>query len=159
MKVNLARLDNRLLHGIVISQYLPRTDCNRIMVIDDEVATNPTRKEMMMMAKPNGYAASIITLQKALENFGINKYAGQRLFILAKTPKVFLELIKAGVPIKELMIGATDRIGEGIKISNRAYFTEEEVQDCREIDKLGTNIIVQHAPSVKAVDLFKIIDR
>ena len=157
MKITMARIDNRFLHGIVIAQYLPRANCQRIMVIDDEVATNPSKKEMMMFAKPDGYAASIITLAKALENFKNNKYEGQRIFILAKTPKVFLELLKIGVPIDELMVGATDRLNEGIKLSNRAYITDEEANELREIKKLGTNIIVQHAPSVAPVDLFKII--
>ena len=109
MKITMARIDNRLLHGIVIAQYLPRANCQRIMVIDDETALDPKKKEMMMFAKPNGYVASIITLDKALENFRANKYEGQRIFILAKTPYVFLRLVQAGVPIEELMIGATDQ--------------------------------------------------
>ncbi len=157
MKITMARIDNRLLHGIVIAQYLPRSNCQRIMVIDDEVALDPKKKEMMMFAKPNGYAASIIPLQKAVENFKANKYEGQRIFILAKTPHVFLELVKAGVKIPELMIGATDRLNEGIKLSNRAFISEEEAEEYRQLRKLGVAIIVQHAPSVTPVDLFKII--
>lgn len=157
MKITMARIDNRLLHGIVIAQYLPKADCQRIMVIDDAVATDPKKKEMMMFAKPNGYAASIITLEKALENFKANKYEGQRIFLLAKTPRVFLELKKIGVPISELMVGATDLLNEGIKLSNRAFITEEQADELRELHKLGTYIYVQHAPSASPVDLFKII--
>lgn len=157
MKITMARIDNRLLHGIVIAQYLPQADCQRIMVIDDEVANNPKKKEMMMFAKPDGYAASIIPLAKALENFKNNKYEGQRIFILAKTPQVFAALLEIGVPIPELIIGATDRLNEGIKLSNRAYISEEEADVCRHIQQLGTRIIVQHAPSVTPVELSKII--
>lgn len=157
MKITMARIDNRLLHGIVIAQYLPRANCQRIMVIDDEVALNPAKKEMMMFAKPNGYAASIIPLETALNNFKAKKYEGQRIFILAKTPKIFLELVKIGVKIDELMIGATDRLNEGIKLSNRAFINEEEAEDLRSLSKFGTKIVIQHAPSVAAVDLFKII--
>lgn len=157
MKITMARIDNRLLHGIVIAQYLPRADCQRIMVIDDEVALNPAKKEMMMFAKPNGYAASIIPLETALNNFKANKYEGQRIFILAKTPRVFLELLKIGVAINEIMVGATDLLNEGIKLSNRAFITVEEAEEFKEIKNYGTKVIVQHAPSVTPVDLFKII--
>ena len=157
MKITMARIDNRLLHGIVIAQYLPKADCHRIMVIDDDVANDPMRKEAMMFAKPMDVAGSIITLEKALANFQANKYDGQRIFLLAKTPRIFLELAKIGVPIDELMIGATDRVNEGIKLSNRAFFTEEEVQDCKELEKFGTKIIIQHAPSVAPVDFFKVV--
>lgn len=157
MKITMARIDNRLLHGIVIAQYLPQANCQRIMVIDDEVALDPKKKEMMMFAKPNGYVASIITLDKALVNFKANKYEGQRIFVLAKTPHVFLELLKIGVPIAELMIGATDLLNAGIKLSNRAFITEAQAEECRQIHALGARIVVQHAPSMPAVDLFKII--
>ena len=38
MSVVLARIDNRLLHGVVATQWSPETGCNRLMVIDDDVA-------------------------------------------------------------------------------------------------------------------------
>ena len=157
MKITMARMDNRLMHGVVIAQYLPPAYCQRIIVIDHVVATTPSEKEAMMFPKPNGYAASIITLEKALENFKANKYEGQRIFILAKTPRVFLELVKIGVPIPELILGATDRIGEGIKLSNRCYFTEEEVADTKELIKLGVNVVIQHNPSVSPVPFSKVV--
>lgn len=157
MKITMARLDNRLLHGIVIAQYLPKADCNRIMVIDDEVANDPSKKEMMMFAKPNGYAASIIPLSKALDNFKANRYGEQRIFLLAKTPEIFLALIESGVSIDKLIIGATDMLNQGIKLSNRAYMSEQQVNTCRKIIELGTKVVVQHAPSNPEVDLLKII--
>ena len=69
MEITLARVDNRLMHGIVMNQYFPTTGAQRIMVVDDDVATNPMKKSAMMMAKPNGIAVSIITLENAVNNF------------------------------------------------------------------------------------------
>ena len=47
MGISLARLDNRLLHGIVASQWTPRSGANRVMVIDDKTANTPRKKEGM----------------------------------------------------------------------------------------------------------------
>lgn len=156
MNIKLARIDNRLMHGIVITQYLPSIGAQRIMVVDDGVATDPMRKEMMMLAKPNGYAASIITLEKAKTNIQAGKYGDQVIFLLAKSPITVLELMKVGAPINRLMIGATDRL-EGIKLSSRAFLTEEEVAACREIRDRGVPIVVQHSPNVPEEDLWKIL--
>ncbi|MCF0111712.1 MAG: PTS sugar transporter subunit IIB [Erysipelotrichaceae bacterium] len=156
MRVKLARIDNRLMHGIVISQYLPSVGAQRIMVVDDEVALDPMKKEMMMFAKPNGYACSIIPLEKATENIKAGKYGDQVIFLLAKSPVTVLELMKAGAPIDTLMIGATDRL-EGIRLSQRAFLTEEELEACREIKNMGVPITVQHAPNVPNEDLWKIV--
>ena len=38
MAIVLTRIDNRLLHGVVATQWAPSTGCTRLMVIDNEVA-------------------------------------------------------------------------------------------------------------------------
>ena len=157
MDITLARVDNRLMHGIVINQYFPSTGAQRIMVVDDDVANNPMKKSAMMMAKPNGIAVSIITLEKAITNFQAGNYDGQRVFLLTKSPSTMLKLMEGGFKIPEVMIGATDMVGEGIQLSQRAYITEEELADCRKISEMGTSIIVQHAPSVPKQDMWKIV--
>ena len=60
MGISLARLDNRLLHGIVASQWTPKSGANRVMVIDDKTANTPMIKEAMRMGKPSGCSLSII---------------------------------------------------------------------------------------------------
>ena len=47
MAIVLTRIDNRLLHGVVATQWAPSTGCTRLMVIDNEVADDPQKKETM----------------------------------------------------------------------------------------------------------------
>ena len=44
MEIKLARIDNRLLHGIVASQWAPSVGAMRVMIIDDEVAGDELKK-------------------------------------------------------------------------------------------------------------------
>lgn len=157
MQIVFARVDERLMHGIVMNQYYPATGAQRIMVVDDDVANNPMKKSAMMMAKPGGTAVSIIPLEKAINNFQAGNYEGQTVFLLAKSPSTMLKLMEAGFKIPELMIGATALMNEGVKLSDRAYITEEELADCRKIKEMGTSIIVQHNPSVPKQDMWKIV--
>ena len=57
MGITLARIDNRLLHGIVATQWAPISNCTRLMVIDDKVAADPVLKESMKLARPVGGVA------------------------------------------------------------------------------------------------------
>ena len=66
MSIVAARIDNRLLHGIVANQWVPQYRPQRLMVIDDEYANDPTKKAAMRMAKPSGVALSIISEETAL---------------------------------------------------------------------------------------------
>ena len=157
LNVVFARIDNRLMHGIVMTQYFPSTGAKRIMVIDDEIASNPARKEMMNLAKPNGVASSIITWEKAKENILSDKYGQQTIFLLAKSPITINEIMKLGIKIDKLIIGCTDLLGEGHKLSDRAYVTDEELQAMREIRDKGCKIVVQHNPQTPQVDAWKIV--
>lgn len=157
MHIKFARIDNRLLHGIVLTQYLPSVAPQRVMVIDDEVAADPVKKEMMMLAKPAGSAVSIISAATAMTNMKALKYENQVIFLLTKAPAPVLELLQNGATVGQLMVGATDRLNDGIKLSNRAFITDAELEELRQIKALGTPITVQHNPSVTAVDLWKIV--
>ena len=74
MGIVLARIDNRLLHGIVATQWAGRSGAQRIMIIDDTVANNELTKASMKLARPTGMAISIITEETALNNFKAGKY-------------------------------------------------------------------------------------
>ena len=157
LNVVFARVDNRLMHGIVMTQYYPSTGAKRIMVIDDDTANNPTKKDMMNLAKPNGTASSIITWEKAKENILADKYGNQTIFLLAKSPIVFNKVMDLGIKIDKLIIGCTDLLNEGHKLSDRAFVNDEELQAMREIRDKGCKIVVQHNPQTPQVDAWSVV--
>ena len=100
MGISLARLDNRLLHGIVASQWTPRSGANRVMVIDDKTANTPALKEAMKIGKPSGVSLSIINRETAYTNFKNGKYNGQKVFVICNNPQIILDLIEDGNEIE-----------------------------------------------------------
>ncbi|WP_277133702.1 PTS sugar transporter subunit IIB [Lactobacillus sp. ESL0679] len=155
MSIVLARIDNRLLHGIIVTQWAPQSGSNRVMVIDDETANNPVSKATMKMARPAGNAISIITEEKALTNFKSGKYDPEKLLILAKEPKIFLDLVKAGVSIDKLIIGGTTARENGIQISKRAFANSEEVEDYKALIDADVRLVSQYVPADKEVEITK----
>ena len=124
MGIVLARIDNRLLHGIVATQWAGRSGAQRIMIIDDTVANNELTKASMKLARPTGMAISIITEETALNNFKAGKYNDHTVFVLVKRPETLVKLSEIGVKIPELVIGGTVKPAEGeeaVKLSQRAY--------------------------------------
>ncbi|MDD2219358.1 MAG: PTS sugar transporter subunit IIB [Desulfoplanes sp.] len=47
------RIDNRLVHGQVIETWLPYTKARAIMVVNDDLADDPLRQEIMYLAIPH----------------------------------------------------------------------------------------------------------
>lgn len=155
MSVVLARIDNRLLHGIIVTQWAPQSGSNRVMVIDDDTANNAVSKATMKMARPAGNAISIITEEKALTNFKSGKYDPEKLLILAKEPKTFLDLVNSGVKINKLIIGGTTARENGIEISKRAFADDAEIADYEKLLEKGVELISQYVPADKEVVVTK----
>lgn len=157
MSIVLGRIDNRLLHGIVASQWTPISGCTRVMVVDNAIASDPNLKDSMKLAKPAGVGLSIITEEVALENFKAGKYDPQKVFIISKNPTIFNKLSKLGYKTPRLVIGGTT-VREGAKrLSSRADAIEEEISQYEELIKNGTKVEIQYIPADKAVDFNRVV--
>ena len=148
MDIILVRLDNRLLHGIIATQWVQHTACERLMIIDDEVALDSQKKDIMRIAKPAGMPLSIITTQTAVDNFKKGKYSGKRVFVVARKPQTFLTLQKQGITIAALNIGGSaGEKDETIKLYGR-YSCSEADQKCLEALKAaGVRMFMQYVPA------------
>ena len=79
----LTRIDNRLIHGQVATQWNSFVGSNLLLVANDDVASNPQRQALMDMAAPTGVATRYFSLQKTIDI--ISKAADRQLiFIIYK---------------------------------------------------------------------------
>ncbi len=98
------RIDNRLIHGQVATQWNSTLGSNLILVANDEVSTNTMRQNLMKMAAPTGVQTRFFSLQKTIDV--IHKASpAQKIFIVLDSPQDALKLVEGGVPIKTLNIG------------------------------------------------------
>lgn len=105
MEIVNARIDERLVHGMVSTFWLPSLKVNRVMCIDDASAANPMIKNALRMATPKDIRLSVIPTEKAIEGLKTQKYGAERLMLVAKTPNVYLQLVQAGIPLPEITLG------------------------------------------------------
>lgn len=60
----LARVDDRLIHGEVVSVWTPSLNVNRIIVVDDEVAADKFNKRVIKALAPNGVKVNVYRNRK-----------------------------------------------------------------------------------------------
>lgn len=152
-----ARIDNRLLHGIVATSWAPDSGATRVMVIDDNVADDPQKKQAMKLGRPSGMAVSIISKQTALDNFKNHKYDRQKVFIISQTPDVFLDLLNQGEELNELVLGGTLTFDNAIKVTKRAYIKPEQEETYQAIINKGCKVISKYVPQDDSVDVAKVL--
>lgn len=147
MGVVLARIDQRLIHGIVVTQWAGATKAKRLMVVDDEIAQDETQKAAMRMSKPAGTGMSIIDTQKAITNFKNGKYDSHNVLLIVKEPKTLLDLVAGGVAIPKVNIGIMFA-GEGkTTVKKMVAVDEEEVKDLKALEAQGIPVTFHFVPN------------
>ncbi|WP_272162598.1 PTS system mannose/fructose/N-acetylgalactosamine-transporter subunit IIB [Trichococcus sp. K1Tr] len=153
MNIVMARIDNRLLHGIIVTQWAPMSGAHRVMVIDDKVANDDIAKASMRLARPAGMAVSIISEDTAITNFKAGKYEKEKVFVIVREPESILNLVENGVSIPQLVVGGTVVKDDGVQLSPRAYASKNNISTYRKLLDLGIKIVTQFVPADKPQEI------
>jgi mannose/fructose/N-acetylgalactosamine-specific phosphotransferase system component IIB len=62
--MNWVRIDNRLVHGQVIEAWVPYLGARNILVVNDELADDDLRQEIIRLAVPSGVELSFIGVER-----------------------------------------------------------------------------------------------
>lgn len=157
MGVVIARIDQRLVHGIVVTQWASTAKAKRIMVVNDEVAKDETRKATMRLSKPAGTGMSLIDIKTAMTNFNAGKYDSHNVLLVVDSPAVLLKLIKNGVKVPKVNIGIMLDRDDRTKYEKNFAASEEELKQLKEISDMGIPVSYQFVPSDKEVSLSKFL--
>ena len=151
----LTRIDNRLIHGQVATQWNSTLGANLILVANDDVAGNKMRQNLMNMAAPTGVATRFFSLQKTIDV--IHKASPkQHIFLVAENPSDVLTLVKGGVPIRKLNIGNM-HLSEGTRqVATSVAVDDADVAAFKELQDLGVELEIRRVPSTPAEDINKL---
>ena len=115
-KIVLSRIDDRLIHGQVMTAWVQHVGGNEIVIVDDKVAKDPFLSAVITGAVPKHLNAQAMTIDDAAEYLEKIKDEDKNIIILAKGPKVFLDLLEKGVQVKEINLGGMGSTQERKKL-------------------------------------------
>lgn len=147
MTVVLARIDQRLIHGLIVNQWAQYLKIKRFMVIDDAISKNETIKNSMRLSKPAGTGMSIIDTQKAITNFLAGKYDSQRVFVLVKEPETIIKLVDAGISIPKINLGIIFNEDGRKPVTKFVALNDKEKNDLQILNNKGIPITIQYVPN------------
>ena len=146
LKVVLARVDTRLLHGQVATSWTKATKPDRIIVVSDGVAGDELRKSMIMNAAPPGVKAHVVPLSKMCEVIEDTRFGGTKAMLLFETPEEALDLIEAGLQVDALNIGSMAHSKGKVVVSNAVAMDKEDIETLEAIRGKGVKLDVRKVP-------------
>ncbi|EOH75275.1 MULTISPECIES: PTS sugar transporter subunit IIB [Enterococcus] len=146
MPIAVARIDQRMIHGIVVNQWFAHVQPKRYMVVDDLVSQDEVQKAAMRLSKPTGTGMSIIDTKKAIHNFKNGNYDNQKVFLIVKQPETLIKFLEAGIEIPRVDLGIMFDADGKEKISKFISLTEQEKKDLERIQNLGVPVYIKYVP-------------
>ena len=153
-----ARVDERLVHGQVANLWTPNLQVERIIVLDEKAAQDDIQKSGLRMATPMTTRLSVLPTEVAADHLKKNRYGNQRLFLVAKRPDKFLDLLNLGVDLDTINVGNMSKQDYNTEFTKQVNINADEADVFREISGKGVNLIAQLNPSVESRDLMKLIN-
>ncbi len=148
----LTRIDNRLLHGQVATQWSGVLGINLILVANDDVAANSFRQGLMDMAAPSYAQTRYWTIEKTINT--IHKASeAQKIFIICESPSDVLKLVEGGVPIKDVNVGNMHMSEGKRQVATVVAVDDEDVRAFKRLRELGVNLFIQRVPDIAKEDV------
>ncbi|MEE1229375.1 MAG: PTS sugar transporter subunit IIB [Lachnospiraceae bacterium] len=159
IKIPLARIDSRLLHGQVATGWTKAVNPDRIIVVSDNVSHDSLRKQMIMEAAPPGVKAHVVPIDKIIAVSKDVRFGATKAMLLFETPQDALRAIEGGVDIKELNVGSMAHSVGKVAVSKVLSLGKEDVETFDELKKMGIKFDVRKVPSDSKDNMDAIVDK
>lgn len=129
-RIGLVRIDSRLIHGQVCTQWLYRTNSKKVYIVDDEGASNSFLSSIYKMACPVGVELETISTEEAGKRWQQDRLGDlEPIFVLFKNMPMAYKAYKAGFRYATLQVGGIGG-GVGRKILSDRFRLMITMQKC-----------------------------
>ncbi|MFZ3071130.1 MAG: PTS sugar transporter subunit IIB [Anaerolineaceae bacterium] len=153
----LARIDDRLIHGQIVTSWCKATSANRILIVDEALSKDSFTQRLLKAAAPSDIAVDILGFDQAVQYLMENDRGEDRIILLTKTPKVMEDLINQSISIKTIILGGMGAKTGRSRLNKNISASVEEVECIKRIISNGTEMFYQLVPAEHPVNVKKFI--
>ncbi|MCY8012361.1 mannose/fructose/sorbose PTS transporter subunit IIB [Bacillus haynesii] len=157
MKIVLARIDDRFIHGQVLTRWIKIHAADRIIVVSDEVAQDEMRKTLILSVAPSNVKASAVSISKMAKAFHSPRYEDTTAMLLFENPGDIVSLIEASVPIETVNVGGMRFENNRRQITKSVSVTEKDIKAFEQLQELGVKLELRQLPSDSSEDFMQIL--
>ena len=153
----LTRIDDRLIHGQVMTKWIKETGAENVVIIDDATSKNEFMINVFEQAIPEDIGIGVFNKEDGVQFFSQPLEAPT--MILVKVPETIEYMVNHGIDIKDLDLG-----GMGAKDGRSTLYqyisTSHEEDQCfyRLLDK-EMNVYVQIVPQNEKQPIKPLLDK
>ncbi len=156
MNVTVFRIDDRLIHGQIVTAWLAYADAKTIICADDNAAKDDLQKMLLEMATPKGVALHIVSIDDAKKLLRDDTSDNKTLLLVRGTNEA-ASLCEALETIKSINIGNLNMKTGKTKILGNVWVDTKDVEGFKKLKNLGVASEVRAVPSDRSQDVYELL--
>lgn len=150
------RIDNRLVHGQIISTWMPHLRLKRVLIASDTVPLNRLQMSMFRMVIPKEIAFDALPVEEAGQFLATGQHHGESTLVLFEELSDALRFFEIS-PFSQLNIGNVHHRPDRKRYTNAVYLSEDELSAARSLLDRRAHIEIRSLPTETAIDLGAIL--
>ena len=147
------RVDDRLIHGQVVTTWVRSFGVKVIWVVSDRAANEPIEVILLKSSVPPHLSLEVFTVEQAVKTW--RNHAGLDVLLLAEDVRDVVELCGQGIPLQSVDLGGMRYHPGYIALSKAVYVGEGEAQALGQLRDMGVSAWIRVVPSDAKVDAYE----
>ena len=150
----LTRIDDRLIHGQVMTAWVKHTKCNEIIIVDDNVSKDEFLTKILKEAAPIGIKIGIYSIIDSIRYLFLEDDS-KRVMILVKDPFTVYELIKHNIKLGDIIIGGISARRDRTHLYKNISASKLERDIIIKVLNSGIEMKIKIMPDDKGINILK----
>ena len=162
--IKLCRLDDRMIHGQIVTKWSRVVPVDRIIVANDQAGSNPIIAKSLLMAAPGNIKVAVKTVKDAVELLHNPKASAHDILLIVANPKDLLTVVEQVEGIHRVNIGnwglleASDGKQREM-VSQFVALSEDEKAILAKVNEKVEDFVLQVTPDVSAIKVSSILKK
>ena len=156
MNVTVFRIDDRLIHGQIVTAWLSHAEAKQIICADDAASNDELQKMLLQMATPKGIDLKILSIEKAKEYLK-NDTTDVKTLLLVRGTNEASELIDELPSVKSINIGNLNMKTGKTKILGNVWVDNNDVEGFKKLKAKGIEAEVRAVPNDRSQDVYQLL--
>lgn len=162
--IKLCRLDDRMIHGQIVTKWSRVVPVDRIIVANDQAGSNPIIAKSLLMAAPGNIKVAVKTVKDAVELLHNPKASAHDILLIVANPQDLLTVVEQVDGIHRVNIGnwglleASDGKQREM-VSQFVALSEDEKAILAKVNEKVEDFVLQVTPDVSAIKVSSVLKK
>ncbi len=147
----LVRIDDRLLHGQVMTAWVPYLKADSLLVASDEAYNNSLMRDFITSLGHKGLRVTVKRIKDVCMDLKAGSVDDERLIIILSNIEDAMKIYEAGVRFSSLNLGNIHHEIDGRRLSPSVIINRDDERILQRLRAMGVSIEIRDLPTRAAV--------